>query len=109
MGDDLILSICKILGVFLDNAIDEVKKLRKKNIDIEFYIMDNYLNIDITNNFKGNLELNKLGVKNYTTKGNGHGYGLVLVNKIISENYSTLINEKSVNGDRFTQTLKIKM
>ena len=109
LGDDLILSICKILGVFLDNAIDEVKKLRKKNIDIELYIMDNYLNIDITNNFKGNLDMNRLGNKNYTTKGDGHGYGLALVNKIISENSNVLINEKSINGDRFTQTLKIKM
>ena len=109
LGDDLVLNICKILGVFLDNAIDEVKKLRKKNIDIEFYIMDNYLNIDITNNFKGNLDMNRLGNKNYTTKGDGHGYGLALVNKIISENSNVLINEKSINGDRFTQTLKIKM
>ena len=109
LGDDLVLNICKILGVFLDNAIDEVKKLRKKNIDIELYIMDNYLNIDITNNFKGNLDMNRLGNKNYTTKGDGHGYGLALVNKIISENSNVLINEKSINGDRFTQTLKIKM
>lgn len=109
LGDDLILNICKILGVFLDNAIDEVKKLRKKNIDIEFYVMDGYLNIDITNNFKGNLDINRLGIKNYTTKGEGHGYGLALVNKIIYENSKFLANEKSINGDRFTQTLKIKM
>ena len=109
LGDDLILDICKILGVFLDNSIDAVRKLKKKNINIEFYMMDSYLNVDITNNFKGNLDLNKLGTKKYTTKGEGHGYGLSLVNQIISENSNVLENEKSINGDLFTQTLKIKM
>ncbi len=109
LGEDLTLNICKILGVFLDNAIEAVRKLRKKNIDVEFYIMDGYLNIDITNNFKGMLDINKLGMRKYTTKGDGHGYGLSLVEQIISENSKFLKNEKRINGDKFTQTLKIKM
>ena len=45
----------------------------------------------------------------YTTKGDGHGYGLTLVNKILSEETGKLENEKSINRDTFTQTLKIKM
>lgn len=109
LGDELILNVCKILGVFLDNAIDAVKNLKNKTINIEFYIMDENLCIDITNNFKGNMDLNKLGSQQYTTKGEGHGYGLLLVNRIIRENNEILENEKSINSYKFTQTLKIKM
>ena len=109
LDEDLVLKICKILGVFLDNAIEAVKGLKKKEISVEIYVMDEELCIDITNNFKGNLDLNKITNMKYTTKGDGHGYGLTLVNKILSEETGKLENEKSINRDTFTQTLKIKM
>lgn len=109
LDEDLVLKICKILGVFLDNAIEAVKNLRKKEISVEIYTINNNLCVDITNNFKGNLNLEKLSDVKYTTKGDGHGYGLTLVNKILKEEADKLENEKSVNRDTFTQTLKIKM
>lgn len=109
IDDDLTLDICKILGVFLDNAIEAVKTLRKRQIDIEMYIMDGKLCIDITNNFKGNLDLEKIGSKKYSTKGANHGYGLSLVSQIIKEHSNVLENEKSINKNTFTQCLKIKM
>ena len=96
-------------GVFLDNAIEAVKELNKKEIVVEIYTMDNNLCIDITNNFKGNLDLEKISNIKYTTKGEGHGYGLTLVNKLLEEEPEKLVNEKSINRDTFTQTLKIKM
>lgn len=109
LDEDLVLKICKILGVFLDNAIEAVKKLKKKEISIEMYTLEDSLCIDITNNFKGNLDLDKISNAKYTTKGDGHGYGLTLVNNILSEEPNRLENEKSINRDTFTQTLKIKM
>ena len=109
LNEDLVLKICKILGVFLDNAIEAVRGLKKKEISIEIYTIDNQLCIDITNNFKGSLDLDKINNIKYTTKGDGHGYGLTLVNNILNEEQDTLENEKSINRDTFTQTLKIKM
>ena len=109
LDEDLVLKICKILGVFLDNAIEAVKSLKKKEIAIEMYNIDNELCIDITNNFKGNLDLDKINNMKYTTKGEGHGYGLTLINNILNEESEKLENEKSINRDAFTQTLKIKM
>ena len=109
LDEDIILKICKILGVFLDNAIEAVKHLKKKEIFIEIYSLNNYLCIDITNNFKGNLDLDKISNTKYTTKGDGHGYGLTLVSKLLEEEPNKLENEKSINRDTFTQTLKIKM
>ena len=109
LDEDSVLKICKILGVFLDNAIEAVKGLKKKQIAVEMYAIDNDLCIDITNNFKGNLDINKISEAKYTTKGDGHGYGLTLVNQIINDEAGKLENEKSINRDTFTQTLKIKM
>lgn len=109
LDEELVLKICRILGVFLDNAIEAVKTLKKKEISVEMYILDNKLCVDITNNFKGNLDLDKISEAKYTTKGNGHGYGLTLVNQILNEEIGILENEKSINRDAFTQTLKIKM
>lgn len=108
LDEDLVLKICKILGVFLDNAIEAVKKLKKKEVSIEIYIINNELCIDITNNFVGNLNLNKINNLKYTTKGAGHGYGLTLVNQLLEES-KMLKNEKRINRDTFTQTLKINM
>ena len=109
LDEDLTLKICNILGVFLDNAIEAVRELKKKEISIEMYIIDKWLCIDVTNNFKGNLDLSKISEVKYTTKGKGHGYGLSLVQEILNEEPKKLKNEKSINRDTFTQTLKIKM
>ena len=109
LDEGLVLKICKILGVFLDNAVEAVKPLKKKEISVEMYVIDNKLCIDITNNFNGNLDLDKINNMKYTTKGDGHGYGLTLVSKLLEEETEKLENEKSINRDNFTQTLKIKM
>ena len=109
LDEEVILNICKILGVFLDNAIEEVRNLKKKEVNIELYVLENELYIDIMNNFKGNIDLDIIGRERNTSKGEEHGYGLLLVNKIVKENSKYLDNEKSINGNYFTQTLKIKI
>lgn len=108
LDDGTMLNICKIMGVFLDNSIEEVEKLKKQIITVELYNMDGYLCIDISNNYSGNLAIDKIGNKGYTTKGKGHGYGLSLVDEIIRSD-SSLENEKEIYRDMFTQRLKIKM
>ena len=109
MKEDIVLNICKILGVFLDNAIEAVKDLKTKHIGIEIYLMDGDLCVDITNNYEGKLDINKIGSSKYTTKGANHGYGLSLVNQIISDYPGVFENEKSITKNTFTQKIKIKM
>lgn len=108
LDDKLVLDICKIIGVFLDNAIEEVENIDKKEVIIQLYVEENDLCIAITNNIKSKLEINKIDNKGYTTKEKGHGYGLTLVKNIISLSKGTLENERNIYEDKFTQVLRIK-
>ena len=95
--------------MFLDNAIEEVIKAKKKEREIlvSMYI-DEYFIIEISNIFFGDIEINRLTEKGYTSKGKGRGYGLSLVDRIINKN-DRLELETIVINNIFTQKLKIKM
>ena len=108
LDDKVIVDVCKILGVFLDNAIEAVEKLKEKDIVIEIYTDRNDINFAITNNFSGKIEVNELDTFKYTTKGSGRGYGLVLVNDIVKKS-NILENSIEIYEDNFTQNIKIKM
>ena len=108
IDSNTMVDICKIIGVFLDNAIECVSKLKKKNISIEFYVEKNDIIICITNNFEGKIDFDRLGIVGYTTKGKGRGYGLRLVKEILNTN-NYLENTRELYDDNFTQNLKIKM
>lgn len=108
IDEDLTIEICKILGVYLDNSIEEVSKLKEKLINIEVYKDNENLCMSISNNFEGEIDLDLLDNVGYTTKEKGHGYGLSLVKEIIESN-KKLENEKRVVNNIFTQILKIKM
>ena len=100
-----IVDICQILGVFLDNAIDEAKLIADKIISIDFHLAQNDLIISIVNNYKNELA-NNYNLK--TTKGKGHGYGLKLVKKILERN-NHLKNEREFSKGLFVQKLILKL
>ncbi len=99
--------ICRIVGVFLDNAIEEVVKVNEREILVSMYIDDCFV-IEISNKFLGDMEIERLAEQGYTTKGEGHGYGLSLVERIISKNDRLDLDTIVVNSI-FMQRLKIKM
>ncbi len=105
-GEDVLLDICKIVGIFLDNAIEEVEKLDEKYIIIEIYNDEDVLTISITNIFDNSIEKTNIYKPGYSTKGGNHGYGLSLVKKITSKN-SKLKTHHEINDNEFTQILQI--
>ncbi len=108
IDESTMLDICTVIGVYIDNAIDEVTNLEEKNICIEMYLDDKDLIIAISNNYGHTIDISKLEEKGYTTKENGHGYGLPLTREIIKNN-NRLQNEKRISKSIFTQILKIRM
>lgn len=100
--------LCKIVGVLLDNAIEESLKIDDRRIMISLYVDEDMLIIDISNRFDGKIDLDKIDEEGYTTKGEGHGYGLSLVKKLVNGN-DCFINERKVNKDVFKQIIKFKI
>ena len=106
--DELAVEVCKIIGVYLDNALEEVSKYEEKIINMEFYAEKKTLCIAISNNFEGEIDFEKMDNPGYTTKENGHGYGLSLAHEIIESN-DKLSSEREIKDNIFKQILKIKM
>ena len=107
LDTNTIIDICKIIGVFIDNAIDEVKMLEYKNIGINLYLDKSKINIKISNNYKSKIDINVINKDGYTTKGEGHGYGLSLVETIINNN-GLLENKTEISNKCFSQIVSVK-
>jgi len=99
--------ICRVLGVYLDNAHEASKETKKKEVTIEILIDNNKLLIIISNSYKGKIEIEKIDKEGYTTKGKNHGVGLSLVNDIIKSN-KNLEQKREVIKDYYFQYLYIK-
>lgn len=94
------MELCKILGVLIDNAIDEVTKLKDRKIKLELFCKNGDLHIDVSNNYGKLLDnMDEVGV---TSKEGLHGYGLGIIAQITKQN-PKLQNQKDINANRFHQ------
>jgi len=99
--------ISKVIGVYLDNAIEAATNSKQKYIIIEVFLEKKVLVFKISNTYNGSIDLSKIDNEGYTTKGKGKGYGLSLVKDIISKNDS-LEQARELNGIYYVQKLNIK-
>lgn len=76
------IDLCSILGVLIDNALEASEKSKEKIIEITFRKKDTTLNIRIINTYINDININKIGKKNYSTKEYKSGLGLNYVNKL---------------------------
>lgn len=105
LSDDDIVDICQILGVYLDNAIEETMLHiddKEYNVNINFTFINDEINVSIGNNYS---DINK---KFISSKGKNRGYGLKLVKKVIDKNQKLCINTQ-INKNTIIQQLMIKI
>lgn len=105
--DQHLQSISKILGVYLDNAIEACENSKEKYIIFEAFLEDKSIVFKISNTFSNEINMNKIDNEGYTTKGKGKGYGLSLVKDLIEKN-DCLSQNRTINGIYYIQKLYIK-
>jgi len=98
----------KLLGVFLDNAIEASSKSEKKQLGIEIYVTKNKdTTITISNTFNNDINKNKIGKERFTTKGKDRGHGLLLAKHIVSKN-DIFKTKTEISNEIYIQILHIK-
>ncbi len=98
--------LARLIGVYLDNAIDASEKSEDKKLGIEIYLIKENIKIIITNTFSNDVDLSKIGKERYTTKGKNHGHGLLLVSNILHNN-NRFIAKTKVDQNLYIQELTI--
>lgn len=101
-------TICKIVGILLDNAIEESCTSNEKNLLIDIYCEKEKLIIYIENSCKNKVEINKINKKGFSTKGKNRGYGLFIINKILQQSYYLDLLQKYENN-KFITELQVKI
>lgn len=97
----------KILGVFLDNALEASIKSKAKEFGIESYLnLDKQCQIIIANSYDEKIDLDKIGKERFSTKGKNRGHGLLLVKHIVGNNNIFKTKTDIING-LYIQTVTI--
>ncbi|MBR3116542.1 MAG: GHKL domain-containing protein [Bacilli bacterium] len=102
------ISLTKILGILMDNSIDEAINTIEKKINIEITKDRNYLIFYISNSIRKQSDINKIGKNGYTTKGLRHGYGLKIIKGILKENPSIEVTTDIVEN-MYVQTVLVDL
>ena len=98
----------KILGVFIDNAIEAVKNEKEKYINLEFIKQKEQIIITVRNTCTSRVNIKNLTKNGFTTKGKNHGYGLSLVSDIVRKDEALDIKFEC-DDDIFSATLVIRL
>lgn len=97
----------RLVGIYLDNAIEASAASEGKKLGIEIYMHNEDVIIIIENTYSGVIDIESIGKVRYTTKGKNHGYGLLMVKRILSE-YKRFISERTITEKLYIQKLIIK-
>ena len=98
----------RIIGVFLDNAIEASVETKEKQIGIEVYVNDeDEVKLIISNTYNNQIDRTKLGIESFSTKGNARGHGLLLVKQLVNKN-NVFDIKTEIQNNIYIQTLEIK-
>lgn len=98
--------LVRILGVFLDNAIEEAEKREDGKIILEIVKTELGIEFCIENNYAEEPKLSALTEKGYSTKGEGRGNGLYWAKQVI-ERHEDMYHNMELRDGMLVQELEI--
>lgn len=98
--------LVRILGIFLDNAIEETELIEDGKIQIVIKKTVKGVIFRIENNCNCLPEISVLTQKGYSTKGEGRGNGLHWVEQLL-EKHSDMFHELTVEEEKVVQVLEV--
>lgn len=102
-----IVDLTRILGIFLDNAIEAALETAKPQMTFTAIQSDSETVFIVSNNFiDHHLNISQLSRPDISSKGSGRGIGLYNASKII-DSYKNMFLETTISNGFFIQTLHI--
>lgn len=86
LTDEDIKTICKLIGIYYDNAIEAASETRKKIMLVEVYELKDKVSFVFSNTFKMHKNFDSRNKKGVSSKGEGHGNGLYYASKLLEKN-----------------------
>ena len=96
----------RILGVYLDNAIEASESSKYRIMGLEVYLIDNKVKVIISNSYD-KQEIENISENGLSNKGKNRGHGLLLVKSIINSN-NIFKQETEITEKLYVQKLEIK-
>lgn len=98
--------LCKLIGIYFDNAIEAAVETRKKSVLLEVYEIKDKVTIVLSNTFKKHDNFKDRNKKGVSSKGEGHGNGLYFASKLVASN-KWLESKQEVIDNYYIQQLII--
>ena len=99
--------ICKLIGIYFDNAIEAATESKKKNVTVEIYELKDKVNFVFSNTFKKHKNMKDRNKKGVSSKGEGRGNGLYFASKLIKEN-PWITDRQEIIDNYYIQEISIK-
>lgn len=103
-----ISEFCEVLGILLDNAIEAAKDSKEKKVEVFMKREDEALSFIVLNGIDEQVDATMIYENGYSTKGEGRGLGLGIVNSIVSKYKNVVLNTRAENS-KFRQELIINL
>lgn len=97
-------ALLEAIGIAIDNAIEAECDEQQKIINIDICSNNDRMEFCITNTFSNSINVERLGLLNYTTKIKGHGIGLYYLLK-----HKTIHFENKILNNKFQVKLSIQI
>ncbi len=107
LQENQIKDLCKLVGIYFDNAIEAAVETKEKYIMIEIYEIKDIIKIVISNSYQNTIPATERNLKGVSSKGENRGNGLYFAKNIISKN-KWLEDSQEEMDNLYIQTLIIK-